>query len=359
MAELSGAVSAPGVLHLFGEYSTLFGEPAVAIAIDLRLTLTVEPAEFEFSIVDGYKLDPRKHKYFDIALQEFWEGPPLEFSTSSQIPMLSGLGTSSALTVAITGLLLELNRSNEKKPKLKKKQSKTIQLAKRAYKLEKKINPPVSPLGTSTAIAGGAVLLFDIPAGALWSIPEKNRTSYIHKLEALEGVSIVIGHLKDKSTANYSALHPRALFDSPTAPAQSKSTLISDAAVALGGGAESIQKKLQRLTSKSGFIKDIIRELGKVTRSGVQALTSGDPGKIGTLLNKQQNLVTMLGVYPSELKDLAEAAEDYSFGVTPAGAIGDTILALTRKPELVASNIQKAGGDAVITNVTSHGYTLM
>lgn len=358
MAELSGAVSAPGVLHLFGEYSTLFGEPAVAIAIDLRLTLTVEPAEFEFSIVDGYKLDPRKHKYFDIALKEFWDGPPLEFSTSSQFPMLSGLGTSSALTVAITGLLLELSKSKEKKPKLKKEQSKTVLLAKRAYKLEKKINPPVSPLGTSTAIAGGTVLLFDIPAGALWSIPEKNRTSYIHKLEALEEVSIVIGHLKDKSTANYSALHPRALFDSPTASTNSKSTLISDAAAALGG-AESIQKKLQRLTSKSGFIKDIIRELGKVTRSGVQALTGGEPGKIGALLNKQQNLVTMLGVYPSELKDLAEAAEDYSFGVTPAGANGDSILALTRKPELVASNIQKAGGDAVITKVTSHGYTLM
>ena len=81
-------------------------------------------------------------------------------------------------------------------------------------------------------------------------------------------------------------------------------------------------------------------------------------GRLGSLMSKQQNLVTILGIYPPALKKLAEAAEDHSYGVALAGANGDVIVALSSKPELVADNIEKAGGVAVITKVTKHGLTL-
>ena len=109
MAEFNKAASVPGVVQLFGGYSTIIGEPAIAIAIDLRVNLKVEPAEFDFFIVDGYKLDAHKHKYFSKAAQMLWHGKALEFNTSSQLPMVTGFGTQNALVVALAALLMNKN----------------------------------------------------------------------------------------------------------------------------------------------------------------------------------------------------------------------------------------------------------
>jgi hypothetical protein len=75
-------------------------------------------------------------------------------------------------------------------------------------------------------------------------------------------------------------------------------------------------------------------------------------------MNEQQNLITILGVFPPVMKELAKVAEQNSLGVTLIGTKGDAIAALTKKPELVANSIKRAGAEAVITGISKQGLML-
>ena len=109
---------------------------------------------------------------------------------------------------------------------------------------------------------------------------------------------------------------------------------------------------------RSGFAKDNIKDLGKLTRAGTEALIAGDLPKLGKIMDQQQNILTILGVYPKELKPLVEAAKKDSYGVTLTGTNGDAIIAISETPEIVASNIKKAGGEAIITKIGNHGLEI-
>ena len=358
MAELSGVASAPGIVHLFGEYGTTFGEPALAFALDQRLTISVKQSEYDFFIVDGFKLDQKRHSYFFNSIQKLWDGGPLDITTSSQIPWLTGVGTRDALSMALTALLMEKNRVLHKEKKLDDPKEIAGILAQQAFIIENNIDGPISPLGTSTSLLGGIVLMYDIPVNAFWSIQDQKFTWYIHQMDTLDNVDIVLGFLKEPETVKYSAEQPKPLFDSPEKIKSLRGSQNHDPSTLHQKAPESIFITLQRLLEKSGFMRDIVRDIGKNTRAGVQALTDHNLGEVGSLMSKQQNLLTILGVYPPALKKLAEAAEDHSYGVALAGANGDVIIALTSKPKLVAHNIEKAGGVAIITKVTKQGLTL-
>ena len=349
MQNLNGEASAPGVVNLFGEYGTLIGEPALGLALDLRVSLKITLAEYDFSVVDGYKIDPQKHNYFDSGLQKFWSGPPIEFSTSSQLPMVSGLGTRTALIVALSSLLSEMNKDLDGNTNGDKKPLTKAQLAHQAFTLENSFHPLESPLGTSTSIAGGTILMMDIPAGPLWSIPTNKRSWYAHPFSGLEGVPIVLGFLKQDVRAKYSEQDPKPLFDAPNKNIPSK---------AHGTNNEPAFNKLQRFVSQKSFARDILKGLGKISRSGVQALSDGNLTVIGELLREQLNLIKILGIYSNEMRQLGDAALKSSYGVTLTGAHGDTVLAITEEPATVAKNIEAAGGQAVITTISTKGLVM-
>ncbi|MBU1914447.1 MAG: mevalonate kinase, partial [Candidatus Thermoplasmatota archaeon] len=90
--------SAPGKMILFGEHAVVFGKPALALAIDMRISSTVSLSH-EFS-VNGRPMKKRHHGYISAALDEAWGGPPINLDTSSQIPSGYGLGSSAAVTVS-------------------------------------------------------------------------------------------------------------------------------------------------------------------------------------------------------------------------------------------------------------------
>jgi mevalonate kinase len=356
MPDLITESSAPGVLHLIGEYTTLIGEPAVACALDLRLTIQCKQPEFDFFVVDGFKMDPQKHSIFNQAVKNYWKGTPLEFCTASQFPMLSGLGTRTALSGALSGLLMNLSKDSNKNTINKNEQPSQAYLAHQAFKLEKSVDPLVSPLGTATATIGRTVILKNTKNHALWGLKTRKTHWYIHQIDALVDVPIVIGFLKDKTTSKFITNQTKPLFDSaikkPTKKHISKSKIVK----IQQPSAESIPIKIKRMLDQRGFTKDVLKDMGKLTRECIEILPSGDLAKLGSLLNEQMNLIKILGVYPDNMRELIEAAKHSSYGVTLTGGNGDVLLALSEEPNAVAKDIEQQGGQTIITRVSKKGF---
>src|SRR4030066_2567225 len=95
--------SAPGKMILLGEHAVVFGKPALALAIDLRIPSSVRPSN-DYS-VNGHPMKKKHHAYISASLDEAWEGPPINIDTDSEIPSGSGLGSSAAVTVSCVGAM--------------------------------------------------------------------------------------------------------------------------------------------------------------------------------------------------------------------------------------------------------------
>lgn len=116
-------VSAPGRLCLFGEHQDFLGLSVIALAIDLDITITARRREDHllrlrlldlgeedsFSAAEGR---PYRHNrdylpsVVRVLRREGYEFPGLEATVRGTIPINSGTGSSSALVVAWTALLL-------------------------------------------------------------------------------------------------------------------------------------------------------------------------------------------------------------------------------------------------------------
>src|SRR5205807_1383993 len=97
------AASAPGKLILFGEHAVVFGEPALATAINLRAEVFARPhAEWR---ADGGSLDEPRYRYVRGAVQKAKAQGPLWLEVRSMVPSGAGLGSSAAVTVATLGAL--------------------------------------------------------------------------------------------------------------------------------------------------------------------------------------------------------------------------------------------------------------
>ncbi len=98
--------SAPGKVILFGEHAVVYGRHAVVTAINRRCYAEVKKAS-EFHIrsrVGSSGLDFRKHPYISHAVKRFREFRRVEgadITIDSEIPVGSGLGSSSAVTVSV------------------------------------------------------------------------------------------------------------------------------------------------------------------------------------------------------------------------------------------------------------------
>ncbi|MFP4558385.1 MAG: mevalonate kinase [Archaeoglobaceae archaeon] len=102
--------SAPGKVILFGEHAVVYGRRAVVTAINRRCYAEVKRSS-DFSIqskVGVSGLDFKKHPYISYAVKRFRELRKVEgaeIKIDSEIPLGSGLGSSSAVTVSVLGAL--------------------------------------------------------------------------------------------------------------------------------------------------------------------------------------------------------------------------------------------------------------
>src|SRR5437660_1423144 len=140
------AASAPGKLILFGEHAVVFGEPALSTAINLRAEVFVRPHR-EW-LADGASLDEPRFRYVKKAVEKSKVPGPLWIEIRSMVPSGAGLGSSAAVTVATLGSLHSLAGRIDPPT-----------IAREAFDVEHEVQGRASPIDTSTAAAGGGVLV--------------------------------------------------------------------------------------------------------------------------------------------------------------------------------------------------------
>jgi mevalonate kinase len=301
------AASAPGKVILMGEHAVVFGRPAIALAIDLRLRCSIRPSRVP--TLNGQPMDDNAGPYIAALLRDNWSEGPLAIDIASDLPSGSGLGSSAAVTVATLGAISAHKGSIVQED-----------VARRAFDVESVVQGMASPIDTSISSHGGGIFISSQREDRLlWEISRDTRRWFIHDCEVPE-ITLVVGFTGKKA---------------PTGP---------------------LVAKVRRYADRSGFAREIIDEIGALTLEGRDRMRAGDVEALGRLLTKNHNLLTILGVSTPALQKLVDAAMPFSYGAKLTGAGGGgSMIALTDEPEKVAAAIRARGGTPFIVHTGVEG----
>lgn len=299
--------SAPGKMILLGEHAVVFGKPAIALAINLRISSTVTKAS-QYS-VNGRPMQKRHHAYVSASLDEAWGGPPINVDTVSEIPSGSGLGSSAAVTVSCVAAMMATKGKFDPET-----------VARKAFAVELKVQGRASPTDTSTSTHGqGVIVSPDKLDGFLWSIESGNNSWNMHHCD-VPRLCFVVG---------YTGIH------AATGP--------------LVAGVKS------RVESDKDARRSIDR-IAEVVMDGVDALVKQDKKRLGKLMNEDHELLNGLGVGHPALEELVVAARQHSYGAKLTGAGGGgSMIALTDDVRKASEAIRSAGGEPIAVTVGVEG----
>ncbi|MCZ7394091.1 MAG: mevalonate kinase [Candidatus Methanoperedens sp.] len=290
--------SAPGKIYLFGEHAVVYGEPAIACAIELRTRVCARKADAVAisSDLGNTALDFEVHPYVSSAIKKLGS-PDVAIEITSDIPVGSGLGSSAAVTIAtLAAINIEFGLGYENE-----------ELAGMGHGIEKEVQGAASPTDTFVSTFGGVV-----------EIPSRKR------LELLD-CGIVIGNTNKGASPKKTA--------------------------------KLVQQVARLKEEYPDSINPIIKTIGSFARHGELMVSEKNYISLGKLMNVNHGLLDALGVCTMELSALVYAARNagaYGAKLTGAGG-GGCMVALTHSPKDVAAAIEKAGGQAIITRFTSEG----
>ena len=375
--------SAPGKCILFGEHAVVYGQPAIAIAIEQRMNIEIsDDSEESFWRIDGKEFDGKKHPHVQALKDRLWPdslgAPPLSIKIQGDIPAASGLGSSAALSVAACAALRAARGRWIKKygevsnPDDWAEGFHTLISDTDAYAVCDQVRDAgrrkgseglgdfhvvneesvdveecsiighsieavaqggrASPLDATTCSYGRVILLSDkLEPGVDWigtrklESPDGTFSWEIHSLDVRtsEDIYIVIGHTEE--------------YSSTASQVQYVSDLLKE-------NPERMQE---------------IEAIGHVTRRGVDALIKGDFVAVGHAMKENQLLLSMLGVSSKKLDDLIDAANPSSLGAKLTGAGGGgCMIALTRNPKETSEAIELAGGKTYISRFSNAGLSV-
>ncbi len=299
--------SAPGKIILFGEHAVVFGKPALAVAIDLRITSRISKSDSY--LVNGRPMRKKHHAYVSASLDEAWNGPPVNIDTDSEIPSGSGLGSSAAVTVSCVGAILAEKGKFEPES-----------VAKKAYEVENRVQGRASPVDTSTSTHGRGILVSpERVDDFLWRIERGETRWNVHHCE-VPALDFVVG---------YTGIH------ASTGP---------------------LVAKVKKLVESDDKAAKGIDHIGDIVAEGVSALRMGDKRKLGALMLENHAVLNDLGVGHPALDKLVIACEGISYGAKLTGAGGGgSMIALADDVDKVSAAIKKAGGEPIVVRVGCEG----
>lgn len=104
------SVSAPGKIILTGEHAVVYGYPGIWATTDKRLLVSIKRTNQKLKIISNHtSIDFAKYSVMKIGKLIGKNVSSLEIKIKSTIPVGSGMGSSAALAVALTGALIKLN----------------------------------------------------------------------------------------------------------------------------------------------------------------------------------------------------------------------------------------------------------
>jgi mevalonate kinase len=222
------------------------------------------------------------------------------------------MGSSAALTTSLMAALVDMSGGDI--------DGERERIARQSFATEYGVQGRASPTDTSTATMGMGILLAKEPLeGLLWHVERGGAEWYIHKVEVPK-LNIVVGFTGIK------------------------------------GNTGELVAKVRRFWESNNFAKETVTDIGRLTMEGVEALASGDKELIGKLMDRNHQLLSILGVNHEKLQRLIDAARPHSYGAKLTGAGGGgSMIALTDEPERVSKAIKAAGGKPFIAEIGAPG----
>jgi|TARA_B100001996_G_scaffold244271_1_gene189127 mevalonate kinase len=317
---------APGKCILFGEHAVVFGHPAVAVAIDQGVRVSVE--ESEMWKLEGASFDPSRHPHISHIIQNIFQysGPPLDIDVNSSLFSAAGMGSSAALSNAFGAAMYSYLNPDE--------EIDAVKLAKIAHSAEATAQKGrASPTDTATSALGGCVVVSgsEVPGtrhvfDTSLETPEGSREWSINTVDIPQGVGdawLVIG---------YSGT------GSPTGR---------------------MVAKVAKLISEVPERMEEMEAIANITRAGLAALSAGNLDALGMAMDACHESLRKLEVSTIKLDQMVNAARPHSLGakITGAGG-GGCMVALTHDPNRVSEAIEVAGGRPLMTRLGAQGVRL-
>lgn len=292
--------SSPGKAILFGEHFVVYGEPAIAVAIDLRVKVTACKSQTTF--IEGFRTS-LVDKALALALKAVSaERENVHVKIESNLPISVGLGssaaTASAIIAAIAGLF-EVKLSKD-------------ELFRMTLECEKTVHVNPSGIDPAVAVNGGAILY--------------QREVGVKPVKLLEDFMLVIGNTGEKRSTGVMVERVRAF-------------------------AEKRMDVMEYL--RKTYLSTVLRAL--------KALEEGDLEELGLLMNVNHGLLEALGVSNFKLNKLVYVSREAgALGAKmTGGGGGGCMIALTPKEKLksVVEGIKRAGGEPIVAPVSRVGVT--
>lgn len=322
-------VSAPGKVTLFGEHAVVYGEPAIAAAIDKRVRVKAVKRlddairiEARDLMLAGFKalLSPNGSvtlegeskkvlaalsyvkRAIELVQERYGVKRGAHITITSEMPVGTGLGTSAAVAVSVIkaySLLAGLDLSNE-------------ECADLGYQVELSVQERASRMDSTTTAIGG--ILYIDPRG------ERCYES-IKCTSDLRG--FVVGYVSREAST--------------------------------GEMVERVKRLRERLPE---VINLIIKAIGELTKRARGLIERGELYEIGMLMNINHGLLEAIGVSTSRLSQMVYAARSagaLGSKITGAGGGGCIIALAPGREEEVIAALKAIGVSAFKVTFSSEG----
>lgn len=303
--------SAPGKVILLGEHSVVYGKPAVAIAIDKRITTTI--SESATLRMNNIGVDLGMHPHLRQILSKHGN-PILNIMVETNLPASSGLGSSAAFSSSIICALEQMEG----------KEFDAMGIAEESFNTEYLAQGRASPVDTYTSAMGHGMVI-NGPENIGRKIARVERNGNIWDLQGIDipDMTLVVGYTGIKSS---------------TGP---------------------IVDRVRRYRERNGFAREIVDDIGAVTEEGIDAIRKKDTVRLGELMLRDHKLLSILGVSCNELNKLVTASMGHSYGAKLTGSGGGgSMIALTDEPEKVSEAIRLHGGTPFIVKASPIGVKI-